>query len=478
MTTVSPSAGGDSCCHALLLRSNPANMEQEKQVMCTEKDMNIADMVKMEFESSILAAYDEWKLDNEVPDHLFTRNRKLDKLTMIKLLCLMGGNSLRKELYDFPGLKVASSSFSERRAAINSELLYLILCRFSDSDMDNGNSAFLCKGRKLIAMDGVNFNTALNKNAPSFMPAPKTAKGGYNQYKATVMLDLLSHQTVDMTLHPISGQNEHADAAYMVAWNDLPPSIVVCDRLYASYPLLADFIERGIDFVMRTKQDVGALKPIQALPMRELDEDIEFTLTDSQSRESKEKGHIYVNTGSKRGKKNSPRTYVSRFSYPLPYVMRLRVVRGKLPTGKLETLLTSLPRDEFSAAEIMELYKLRWREELFFRHIKYDCGASRMKCRKEDYSRQEIYGHFITSAAVWKIINGIALEQNPNNAYEYRIDVKMATYLVKKFLGTPNASGEQLIADMSRYLVQVKPDRANVHNLRPTSFVPFNYRVA
>ena len=309
---------------------------------------------------------------------------------MIKLLCLMGGNSLRKELYDFPGLKVSSSSFSERRAAINSELLYFILRRFSDSDRDNGNSAFLCKGRKLIAMDGVNFNTALNKNAPSFMPAPKAAKGGYNQYKATVMLDLLSHQTVNMTLHPISGQNEHADAAYMVAWNDLPPSIVVCDRLYASYPLLADFTERGIDFVMRTKQDVGALKPIQALLMRELDEDIGFNLTDSQSRESKEKGHIYVNTGSKRGKKNSPRTYVSRFSYPLPYVMRLRVVRGKLPTGKLETLLTSLSRTEFSAAEIMELYKLRWREELFFWHIKYDCGASHMKCRKEDYSRQEI----------------------------------------------------------------------------------------
>lgn len=158
--------------------------------------------------------------------------------------------------------------------------------------------------------------------------------------------------------------------------------------------------------------------------------------------------------------------------------MRLRVVRGRLPNGDLETLLTSLPREEFSAAEIMELYKLRWREEIFFRHIKYDCGASRMKCKNEDYSRQELYGHFIASAAVWKIINGIVLEQNPNNAYEYKINIKMATYLVKKFLATPNASGEQLIADMSRYLVQVKPDRANVRNLRPTSFVPFNYRVA
>ena len=47
--------------------------------------------------------------------------------------------------------------------------------------------------------------------------------------------------------------------------------------------------------------------------------------------------------------------------------MQLRVVRGKLPTGEFETLLTSLPRDEFSAEEIMELYRMRWREELFFR---------------------------------------------------------------------------------------------------------------
>ncbi len=138
----------------------------------------------------------------------------------------------------------------------------------------------------------------------------------------------------------------------MVAWNDFPPCIVICDRLYASYPLITDFQQKGMDFVLRTKQNVGALKPIQALPMKELDIDLEFVLTDSQSKASKEKGHIYVNTGSKRGKENSPKTYVSRFSYPLPYIMRLRAVRGRLPSGDLETLLTSLSRDEFSAAEV------------------------------------------------------------------------------------------------------------------------------
>lgn len=101
-----------------------------------------------------------------------------------------------------------------------------------------------------------------------------------------------------------------------------------------------------------------------------------------------------------------------------------------------------------------------------------------MKCKKEDYSRQKIYEHFITSAAVWKIINGIALEHKTDSGSEYKINIKMATYLVKKFLATPSASCEQLIADMSRYLVQVKPNRANERNLRPALFVPFNYRVA
>jgi len=351
-----------------------------------KKTMNIADKVKMDFENAINAAFQDWERDANDPAGLFSRNRKLDKVTMVKLLCLMGGNSLRKELQDYPGLKVSASSFSERRAAIHPELMYRVLRNFSDTDIPN--DAFLCKGRKLIAMDGVNFNTALNKDAPSFMPASNTAKGGYNQYKATVMMDILANQTVDLVLQPISKQNEHEGAAFMVAWNDFPPCVVICDRLYSSYSLIADFQQKGMDFVIRTKQNAGALKPIQALPMKELDKDIQFVLTDSQSNESKKKGHIYISTGSKRGKVNSPKTYISRFGYPLPYVMRLRVVRGRLPNGSLETLLTSLPRNEFSAAEVMELYKLRWREEIFFRHIKYDCGASRMKCKKEDYAKR------------------------------------------------------------------------------------------
>ena len=60
--------------------------------------MNISDKVKMEFEDAIRSAIKDWQRDAGEPANLFPRKRKLDKMTMIKLLCLIGGNSLRKEL--------------------------------------------------------------------------------------------------------------------------------------------------------------------------------------------------------------------------------------------------------------------------------------------------------------------------------------------------------------------------------------------
>lgn len=233
------------------------------------------------------------------------------------------------------------------------------------------------------------------------------------------------------------------------------------------------------DFVIRTKSGAGALKPIQRLPMdSEYDEDLQIVLTDSQSKASKEAGHIYVSTGSKRGKVNSPNTYISKFSQPLPYIMNLRAVRVKLPSGDWEVLLTSLPRSKFSAEEIVEIYKLRWNIELYFRHIKYDCGLTHMHCRLEKHSQQQIYATFLTSSAIWRIINAVALEQRDDRTYEYALNIKMASYLIRMFLRDPNADSERLLKDLRRYVVPVRPDRTAERNLVTKSFVPLVYRVA
>ena len=46
--------------------------------------MNISDKVKMEFEDAIRSAIKDWQRDADEPANLFPRNRKLDKMTMIK----------------------------------------------------------------------------------------------------------------------------------------------------------------------------------------------------------------------------------------------------------------------------------------------------------------------------------------------------------------------------------------------------------
>lgn len=158
--------------------------------------------------------------------------------------------------------------------------------------------------------------------------------------------------------------------------------------------------------------------------------------------------------------------------------MNLRAVRVKLPNGDWEVLLTSLPRSKFSAEEIVEIYKLRWNIELYFRHIKYDCGLTHMHCRLEKHSQQQIYATFLTSSAIWRIINAVALEQRENLTYEYSLNIKMASYLIRMFLRAPKADSERLLKDLRRYVVPIRPDRTTDRNLVTKSFVPLVYRVA
>lgn len=439
--------------------------------------MNSAEQVRAELDDAIRSILARHAKENYSPN--FTRNRKLSPEALIKMICFFGGNSLAKELRDF-GIDVAVSSFVEARAKLAPEIFYEILMRFNEKYA--ADPRFLFNGKRLVAVDGVCVNTAYNPDSPSFLPSTSSKKGGYNQYKVNVFLDILSHIPIDIYAQPISRQDELGGALGMLAFNPAPvPTVIIGDRAYAAYPFIADLQNTpNIDFVLRAKNN--GFKPLQSLENKELDTDVEFVLTDKQTNEAKRLGHIYVNTGSKFGKQNSPKTYVSRFRQPLPYVMRFRVVRTSLNTENgttWETLITSLPRDQFTADDVIEIYRLRWAEELYFRHIKHDCGLCNMHSKREDYSIQQIYATFLTSSVIWKIINSVALSQKPELAYEYSINTKIATYMIKNFMKNPGADGNQLMKDLTRYVVPVRPGRsASRDGLKAKAFVPFCYRIA
>jgi len=78
------------------------------------------------------------------------------------------------------------------------------------------------------------------------------------------------------------------------------------------------------------------------------------------------------------------------------FVLPLRVVRFKLPSGEYEALVTNLPVDDFSPDELKNLYFRRWGIETSFRHLKYTIGLSKFHAKKASFVTQEIWARLIS----------------------------------------------------------------------------------
>ena len=109
--------------------------------------------------------------------------------------------------------------------------------------------------------------------------------------------------------------------------------------------------------------------------------------------------------------------------------------------------------------------------------MKYTIGLMNQHQRKDDLCKQQIWASLIMQNFCSRIISSIDVPQKEENKYEYAIDYKMAVSLCKEFFRTPNADGEKLLKDISKYVVPVRPDRQEDRNLKAKSFSGFCYRI-
>ena len=219
------------------------------------------------------------------------------------------------------------------------------------------------------------------------------------------------------------------------------------------------------------------MREISKLPMTELDTDVSFTITTTQTKEDKEKGYILLQTHKNEDRIYSNKTRAGRWDFPSPYPMTFRVVRFQLETGEYETLVTSLPRS-FTSAEIKELYHARWGIETAFRELKYGLGLVNLHGKKDDFVKQEVYAAMIMANFCSRIVNEVVVKKNDTNIHEYKVNMKMAIHICRQFVRTPNADAKQLLKDIARYTEPVRPGRRDERNIRAKSFVGFIYRVS
>lgn len=246
----------------------------------------------------------------------------------------------------------------------------------------------------------------------------------------------------------------------------------------ARNPKAESFLERpSVDFLVRVKQDRSAMREIAKLPMMELDTDVSFTITTTQTRADKENGYILVQTRKNKDRVYSDKTRAGRWDFPSPYPMKFRVVRILLDIGEYETLSTSLPRS-FTPAEIKELYHARWGIETAFRELKYGIGLVNLHGKSDDFVRQEVFTAMMMSNFCSRVTNEVMLKKKPTNIHEYQVNRTMAMDLCRKFFRTPDGDEAKLLRDIARYTEPVRPGRRDSRNIRAKSFAGFIYRVS
>lgn len=403
------------------------------------------------------------------------RKRKVSREDIIKALILMEGGSLQKEL-ESVGLDISASAFVQRRHQIEPALFDDVLTALNTTY--SAPKTYL--GWRVLAVDGTAVNIAYNRNSPCFVQHAGAPKG-YCQLHATPLFDVLNRQYLNCVIQPQPEQDEIGAIDFMLEWyvQDLKEKVlIVADRGFSSYNLFATLEEKGISYLIRTKNSKGAMREVAKLPMEELDTEIQFTITTENTKETREKGYIWIQTRKDENRVYSEKTRAGRWSHPSPYPMKLRIVRIRLDSGELETLVTNVPPSILSPSQIKELYHARWGIETAFLELKYSLGLDNQHGKSYDFARQEVIASMIMANICSRIISGVSVKQGDGNKYEYAVNRKHAVRLIKQYLRTPGADGEQLLKNISKHVVAVRPGRKDARKLRPKSFKEFVYRVA
>ena len=400
------------------------------------------------------------------------RKRIVTLQDVANALLYFEGGSLAKELKR-AGLDMTPSAFIQRRHQLHSGVFQDVLAAFGAQDTEYETF----QGYRVCAVEGSSVNIARDPNAKIFVQHSGAPKG-YNQVKVHAIYDVLSKMYLSAEIHPQPEQDEIGALEFLLTWYDIAGKILlVGDRGYSSYALFASLLEReNTDFLIRVKQGRGAMKCIADLPMREFDRQVNFTITTTQTKEDKARGYIFLQTQKNPNRTYSANTRAGRWSFPSPYPMELRIIRLKLSTGEYETLATSLPTS-VTASQIKELYHARWGIETAFRELKYTHCITHIHGKSEEFARQEIYSAMIFSNFCSKIIRRVVIQPWKRGKL-YEVNRKMAGYLCKEFLRNPGADGEQLLLDIAKYVVPVKPGQQNPRNLRAQSWRGFGYRVS
>jgi hypothetical protein len=290
------------------------------------------------------------------------------------------------------------------------------LTRHTGKNLVNEAPARWCwHGRDVKVVDGSTASmpdTPANQRAYPQMSAQKPGLG-FPILRFLVVFSLAVGTVLDAACGPYKGKETSELALFRTLYNSLNDGdVVLGDRFFGCYFVIAEQQRRGIDVVMRLHQ----------------------------------RRHTDFRRGQRLGKydhlvtwaKPQRPDWMDEDTYrQYPDAMTLREVRvhvtgQKVRSRTLTVVTTLLDADDYSKADLADLYRARWHAELNLRSLKTVLQMDVLRCKSPAMVRKELWAHFLAYNLIRKVM---AQAAQAHGLQPHRISFKATLQTVKAFAG-------------------------------------------
>lgn len=437
-------------------------------------------MVKRNLDDAISQICENSWLFTKNPQRDFSRNRKLSFRKVVSCLLAMEGGSLSSELFKHFGCSADTASvsaFVQQRNKINSDTFPILFDLFVKKTDKNK----LYKGFRLFAADGSDFLTPTNPaDIDSFFQG-SVYQSPYNLMHLDALYDLSQHTYADVNILGKRKAKERESLATLVERSSVQNAILIADRGYEGYNLMAMLQDKGWNFLIRI-QDIGSSHGIAAglnLPdSGEFDIPINLSLTTKKTSIArslaKDKFHYKIIHTCK------PYDFlplkIQQLSPDIFYPITFRVVRFKISDNSYKTVVTNLDAKSFPPDELKKLYNMRWGIETSFRELKYTVGLLHFHSKKAEYIFQEVFARLIMYNFS-ELITSLVVIQKNNTKYAYKVNFSVAVHICRQLL-LGNVSPVNVEAVLRRFISPIRPGRKQPRHTSFKHAISFTYRIA
>ena len=286
----------------------------------------------------------------------------------------VAGVVVHQEMAGLPVPTSDTGDYCRARAKLSEAALRDLTVEIAEELEEQADPAWLWKGRHAKLVDGFTFTMPDTPDNQAEYPQPtsQTQGVGFPIARACAILSLATACITDLAIGPYSGKETGETALLRELFDSLHAAdIVVADRFYCSFMMIALLLNRDVDVCARMHQQ----------------RHVDFR----RGRRLGKYDHLVEWTRPSRPDWMDEETYAMIPEKLVLREIRFNVVEKGRRVETLTVLTTLTDADKYSKEDIAELYGFRWNSELDIRSIKQSLGLDHVRCKSPKMVRKELW---------------------------------------------------------------------------------------